>query len=72
MKKGMAKHHPLISVKFDQNLPAFAASSIETAVDTVMPTIGLLPAPIRPIISTCAGTEEDVVAVECPCGSDSL
>ena len=42
-----------------QNFPAFAASSTETATDTVIPTIGLFPAPIRPIISTCAGTEED-------------
>ena len=37
----------------------FNASSIATATATVMPTIGLLPAPIRPIISTCAGTEEE-------------
>ena len=26
---------------------------------TVVPTIGLLPIPIKPIISTCAGTEEE-------------
>ena len=37
----------------------FRASSIATATATVIPTIGLLPAPIRPIISTCAGTEEE-------------
>ena len=35
----------------------FIASSIATATATVAPTIGLLPMPIRPIISTCAGTE---------------
>ena len=42
-----------------QNFPAFAASAMATAVATVMPTMGLLPAPMRPIISTCAGTEEE-------------
>ena len=36
----------------------FMASSTATATATVMPTIGLLPAPRKPIISTCAGTEE--------------
>ena len=35
------------------------ASSIATATATVIPTMGLLPAPMRPIISTCAGTEEE-------------
>lgn len=35
------------------------ASCTATATATVAPTIGLLPMPIRPIISTCAGTEED-------------
>ena len=30
-----------------------------TAQATEAPTIGLLPMPIRPIISTCAGTEEE-------------
>ena len=34
-------------------------SCTATAQATVIPTIGLLPAPIRPIISTCAGTEEE-------------
>lgn len=36
----------------NQNLPCSAASATETAVETVAPTIGLLPIPIRPIIST--------------------
>ena len=36
----------------NQNLPCSAASAMETAVETVAPTIGLLPIPIRPIIST--------------------
>ena len=30
-----------------------------TATATVAPTMGLLPMPMRPIISTCAGTEEE-------------
>ena len=35
------------------------ASSTATATATVAPTMGLLPMPMRPIISTCAGTEEE-------------
>lgn len=35
------------------------ASSTATATATVAPTIGLLPMPRKPIISTCAGTEDD-------------
>src|SRR5699024_6012013 len=38
-----------------------------TAQATVMPTIGLLPAPIRPIISTCAGTLEEPANWASPC-----
>ena len=41
------------------NYAFFCASSTATATATVAPTIGLLPMPIRPIISTCAGTEEE-------------
>lgn len=37
----------------------FIASSIETATATVQPTIGLLPIPIKPIISTWAGTDDE-------------
>ena len=37
----------------------FRASSTATATETVMPTMGLLPAPRKPIISTWAGTEEE-------------
>src|SRR3989339_471127 len=37
----------------------FYACETATATATEAPTIGLLPIPIRPIISTCAGTEED-------------
>ena len=36
-----------------------SASSTATATATVAPTMGLLPIPISPIISTCAGTEEE-------------
>ena len=37
----------------------FKASATFTAQATVQPTIGLLPIPRKPIISTCAGTEEE-------------
>ena len=37
----------------------FMASSMATATETVAPTMGLLPMPMRPIISTWAGTEEE-------------
>ena len=37
----------------------FRDSSTATATDTVIPTMGLLPAPRKPIISTWAGTEEE-------------
>ena len=37
----------------------FSASSTATATATVAPTIGLLPMPRKPIISTCAGTEDE-------------
>ena len=35
------------------------ASATATATATVAPTMGLLPMPRKPIISTCAGTEEE-------------
>ena len=37
----------------------FRARSTATAIATDAPTIGLLPMPRKPIISTCAGTEEE-------------
>ena len=37
---------------------AIACATV-TATATVAPTIGLLPMPRKPIISTCAGTEEE-------------
>ena len=37
----------------------FRLSATATATATVAPTIGLLPMPRKPIISTCAGTEEE-------------
>ena len=49
------------------NRDYFIASSTATAQATVIPTIGLLPAPIRPIISTCAGTEEEPANCASPC-----
>ena len=36
-----------------------SASCTATAHATEAPTMGLLPMPMRPIISTCAGTEEE-------------
>ena len=47
-------HNSISSVprSVHQNLPALAASSTLTATATVAPTIGLLPIPMRPIIST--------------------
>ena len=37
----------------------FSAVATSTAQATVQPTIGLLPMPRNPIISTCAGTDDD-------------
>ena len=54
------KKEPILSnrpLDFARNyLEAFSTA---TATATVAPTMGLLPMPIRPIISTCAGTEEE-------------
>ena len=45
----------------------FKLSSTATATLTVIPTMGLLPAPRKPIISTCAGTEEEPANWASPC-----
>ena len=57
-KKGAAhsESSPLCRTKRKNQALACAAA---TAQATVAPTMGLLPMPIRPIISTCAGTEEE-------------
>ena len=49
------------------NANYFMASSTATAQATVAPTMGLLPMPMRPIMSTCAGTELEPAnwALEC-------
>ena len=44
---------------FSQKPYFFIASAVATATATVAPTMGLLPMPRKPIISTCAGTEEE-------------
>ena len=46
---------------------SFRAALTATAQATVAPTMGLLPMPMRPIMSTCAGTEEEPAnwALEC-------
>ena len=54
----MLKHLKKLS-KQGKNVNYLEASSTATATATVIPTMGLLPAPIRPIISTWAGTEEE-------------
>ena len=41
------------------SLDYFTACWIATATATVAPTIGLLPIPRKPIISTCAGTDDE-------------
>ena len=46
----------LVILLFSKVMGSGAAA---TAQATVAPTIGLLPMPMRPIISTCAGTEEE-------------
>ena len=55
------KHHPaawcFFAVVILEKSYFFMASSTATATATVAPTIGLLPMPRKPIISTCAGTE---------------
>ena len=51
-----------------RELPSyFRLSSTATATLTVIPTMGLLPAPRKPIISTWAGTEEEPANWASPC-----
>ena len=45
--------------KYVKYLYLFRAVATSTAQATVHPTIGLLPIPRKPIISTCAGTDEE-------------
>ena len=59
---GQSPHGLFIRVK-----PYLKDSSTATAHATVAPTIGLLPMPMRPIISTCAGTEELPANCASPC-----
>ena len=62
IKRGQAEAQPLFLIK-----AYLLASSIATATATVIPTMGLLPAPMRPIISTCAGTEDEPANCASPC-----
>ena len=41
-----------------------SAVAMSTAQATVQPTIGLLPMPRNPIISTCAGTDDKLSAIK--------
>ena len=51
--------HPLYSFYMDSSDYLFRAKATFTAQATVQPTIGLLPIPRKPIISTWAGTDEE-------------
>ena len=55
------KTRPAASVNFAELVSDYflKVSATATAQATVQPTIGLLPIPMNPIISTCAGTDED-------------
>ena len=60
MKRADPKVSPNIFGSKAGDLPTyFWLSSTATATETVMPTMGLLPAPRKPIFSTWAGTEEE-------------
>ena len=52
---------------FAKNAYLLSPSATATAQATVAPTIGLLPMPMRPIISTCAGTDEEPANCASPC-----
>ena len=59
-QKNSCNHNDYRSLYISNNLYYFfIASSTATATATVAPTIGLLPIPKKPIISTCAGTDEE-------------
>ena len=60
------------------SLPAWPAISYllsavatSTAQATVQPTIGLLPIPMNPIISMCAGTDDKPIAIKLVCNRQS-
>jgi len=57
-KRGDHRSSPLFHVSCRER-QAYTACSNATATATLAPTIGLLPMPIKPIISTWAGTEEE-------------
>ncbi len=53
--------------RFDLRQLDYFAWETATATATEAPTIGLLPMPMRPIISTCAGTLEEPANCASPC-----
>ena len=57
-KRKTCTKHVLLSMLY-KLFYLFRAKATLTAQATVHPTIGLLPIPRKPIISTCAGTEEE-------------
>ena len=56
-RRGKTAAPPIQMAELRSACPYLNDSSTATATATVAPTIGLLPMPMRPIISTCAGTE---------------
>lgn len=64
-KKGEPEGPPIDYIS--GNAGYFEDSSTATATATVAPTIGLLPIPMSPIISTCAGTEDEPANWASPC-----
>ena len=60
-RRDMLSHVPFrySAVCFDGAAQALRLFCTATATATVAPTMGLLPMPRKPIISTCAGTEEE-------------
>ena len=60
-KKHKKSPHPRVRGLSGQSNSAYFESACETATATAteQPTIGLLPMPRKPIISTCAGTEDE-------------
>ena len=53
------KRHPRKDVQRNADVTKRRFSAASTAQATVQPTIALLPMPRNPIISTCAGTDEE-------------
>ena len=64
--------HPLLISICSCDYFLFRARSTLTAQATEQPTIGLLPMPRKPIISTWAGTEEEPANWASECFGDTI